>query len=81
MSHPRAHFLPSRSARDRASPARSTALPRFSVTITATRVRHDYFSCMTLRYRLNGRAVTDTRCIPDRGLTAEWGTLFHGRCD
>jgi hypothetical protein len=62
------------------TPTATSPFTRFRVTVTATRVRHDYFSRMTLRYRLNGKAVADTRCIPDRGLTAEWGILFHGRC-
>jgi hypothetical protein len=62
------------------TPTATSPFTRFHVTVTATRVRHNYFSRMTLRYRLNGKAVTDTRCIPDRGLTAEWGILIRGRC-
>jgi hypothetical protein len=62
------------------TPTATSPFTRFHVTVTATRVRHDHFSRMILRYRLNGKALTDTRCIPDRGLTSEWGILIHGRC-
>jgi hypothetical protein len=63
------------------TPIATSRFTRFSVTVTATRVRHDYFSRMTLHYRFHGRAVSDTRCIPDRGFHAAWAILFRGRCD
>ena len=62
------------------TPVATSPFTRFRVTLTATRVRHGYFTRMTLRYRLNGQSVTDTRCIPDQRKTAQWGLLFAGRC-
>jgi hypothetical protein len=63
------------------TPTATSPFTRFGVTVTATRVRRGYFTRMTLRYRLNGKPATDTRCVPDRRRTAEWGLLFGGRCD
>jgi hypothetical protein len=63
------------------TPIATSPFTRFRVTVTAARVRRGYFTRMTLHYRLNGRSVTDTRCIPDQRRTAEWGVLFNGRCE
>jgi hypothetical protein len=40
---------------------------RYAVRVTATRVRHGHFTRMTLRYRYNGSAVTDRRCVVGSG--------------
>ncbi len=62
------------------APTATSPFTRFSVTVTGGRVRDGYFTRMALRYRLRGKAVTDTRCVPDRGHVAEWDILIDGRC-
>jgi hypothetical protein len=48
------------------------------LTITATRVRHGYFTSMTLRYPYGGKPVTDRRCVMGVGARAGWGICGIG---
>ena len=53
---------------------------RYALTLTAGRVRNGHFTRMTLHYRYNGRAVSDTRCVSDRRPALVWEVVFNGRC-
>ncbi len=54
---------------------------RYALTLTVGRVRHGHFTRMTLHYRYQGKAVSDTRCVPDRPPAQVWGFVDRGRCD
>lgn len=58
----------------------ASAFSRYALTLTAGRVRHGHFTRMTLHYRYQGRAVSDTRCVSDRPPDRVWGLVFDGRC-
>ncbi|MGI8903517.1 MAG: hypothetical protein ACR2IP_07645 [Solirubrobacteraceae bacterium] len=62
------------------TPTATSPFTRFAVGVVLGRPRFGHFTRMTLRYRLYGRRVADTRCVPDRGHMAEWGLLLRGRC-
>lgn len=63
-----------------ATPTATSPFTRFAVSVGLGRPRFGHFTRMTLRYRLYGRGVADTRCVPDRGHVAEWGLLLRGHC-
>lgn len=65
----------------RGTPTATSRFSRFAATVDAARVRGGHFTRMTLHYRLARRAVSDMRCVPDRGRVAQWGVLLDGRCD
>ena len=53
---------------------------RFAVSVMLGRPRFGHFTRKTLRSRLNGRRVADTRCVPDRRHVAHWWLLLRDRC-
>jgi hypothetical protein len=53
---------------------------RFTLTLTAGRVRDGHFTRMTLHYRFKGKPQTPTWCVPDRQLVSEWSTPMGGTC-
>ncbi len=63
-----------------ATPTATSPFTRFAVSVVLGRPRFGHFTQMTLHYRLSGRRVADTRCVPDRQKVAEWRLLLHGRC-
>lgn len=63
------------------TPTATSPYTKFSMTVSATRVRNGHFTRMTLHYTLHGQKVTDTRCVPDGGRVGEWGFVTHGKCD
>lgn len=58
----------------------ASSFHRYALTLTAGRVRRGHFTRMTLRYRYQGRPVSDTRCVTDRPPDRVWGLVFKGRC-
>lgn len=62
------------------TPTATSSFTRFAVSVVLERPRFGHFTRMTLRYRLHGRRVADTRCVPDRGHVADWRLLLRGRC-
>jgi hypothetical protein len=53
----------------------------YALTLTAGRVRHGHYTRMTLHYRYQGQAVSDTRCVADRPPDVVWGLVLQGRCE
>ncbi len=62
------------------SPIATSPYTRVITSVTASRPRFGRFTRMTLRYRVQGGAVLDLRCVPDRQRVYEWRTLSRGVC-